>query len=181
MMPTLETDRLVLRPFHPADAPTVQRICGDWDVARMLARVPHPYPGEFAEEWIASHDAAWRRGDEAAFCIELDGNVIGSVVLRRSADDAYALGYWLGRDWSGRGIATEAARAAVRFAFDRLGAARLTSGHFHDNPASGYVLKKCGFRYIGESRVPCVARGEAVAHRNFEFRRDEMKGRPETP
>jgi RimJ/RimL family protein N-acetyltransferase len=178
-MPTLESERLSLRPFRPGDASAVQAQCGNWNVARMLARVPHPYTRDLAERWIASLGADREHDDEYTFCIELAGETIGSIGLRRTADRTYEMGYWLGEAWWGEGIATEAAREVVHFAFGRLGAEKLCAGHFHDNPASGRVLEKCGFRYIGESMMPCEARGEAVAHKNFECSRDEMEGRSE--
>lgn len=177
MTPTLKTERLLLRAFSAEDASAVQAHCGNWNIARMLARVPHPYGHDLASRWIASHAAEWRSGDEHTFCIELDGDAVGAVGLRRTAVATYELGYWLGEPWWGNGFVTEAARRAMRFAFEELGAEKLTSGHYLDNPASGRVLEKCGFRYTGESMVPCEARGEAVAHRNFECGRDEMADR----
>lgn len=180
MMPRLETERLLLRPFRPEEAGAVAALAGNWEVAKMLARVPYPYTRDMAESWIASQDAASRSGDEFTFCIERDGEAAGAVSLRRRADGTYELGYWLGEPFWGSGFATEAARQAVAFAFDQLGAKRLVSGHFLDNPASGRVLEKCGFRYTGESMEPCEARGEAVAHRNFECGRDETEGRGRT-
>lgn len=173
MIPTLETERLLLRPFRSEDAAFVHRHCSEWNVARMLTRVPHPYTRDMAESWIASHEAAWNVGDEVSFCIELGGEAIGTVGLRRTEPGTCNLGYWLGEPWWGRGFTTEAARRAVRFAFEELGAEKLTSGHFSDNPASGQVLEKCGFRYTGEGVEHSVARGEAVAHRNFERGRDK--------
>ena len=177
MMPTLKTERLLLRPFRPDDAPAVLAHCGEWNIARMLSRVPHPYMREMAESWIASHEADWNSGDEITFCIDLDSEAAGAVGLRRKEPGVYVLGYWLGEPCWGRGFATEAARRAVRFAFEELGAKKLVSGHFLDNPASGRVLENCGFRYIGESMEPCEARGEAVAHRNYQRGRDETEGR----
>ena len=179
MTPTLKTERLLLRAFSAEDASAVQAHCGNWNIARMLARVPHPYGHDLASRWIASHAAEWRSGDEHTFCIERDGDAVGAVGLRRTAVATYELGYWLGEPWWGNGFVTEAALRAMRFAFGELGAEKLTSGHYLDNPASGRVLEKCGFRYTGESMVPCEARGEAVAHRNFECRRDEMESRTE--
>lgn len=179
MTPTLKTERLVLRAFSLEDAPVVQAHCGNWNIARMLTRVPHPYGHDLAVSWIASHATDWRNGDVHTFCIELDGDTIGAVGLRRTAVATYELGYWLGEPWWGNGFVTEAARQVGRFAFEELGAEKLTSGHFLDNPASGRVLEKCGFRYTGESMVPCAARGEAVALRVFEYRQDEMESRAE--
>lgn len=179
MTPMLKTERLLLRPFRMEDAHAVHTHCGNWNIARMLTRVPHPYRRDLAEIWIGRHEEDWRSGAEVTFCIDLDGDVIGAISLRRSAGGTYELGYWLGEPWWSKGFATEAARGAVRFAFEELGADKLTSGHFLDNPASGRVLEKCGFRYTGESMEPSEARGEAVAHRNFECKRDEMDGRAE--
>jgi RimJ/RimL family protein N-acetyltransferase len=179
MMPTLETERLRLRPFRAADAPAVHAHCGEWKIARMLARVPHPYTREMAESWIASHEAAWNSGDETTFCIEWKGEAAGAVSLRRQEPGVYIFGYWLGVPWWGRGFATEAARRTVRFAFEALGAEKLTAGHFLDNPASGRVLEKCGFRYTGESTEHSEARGEAAAHRDLECGRAEFEGRAE--
>lgn len=163
--PVLTTDRLTLRPFAPADAPAVQALCGNWNVARMLAVVPHPYPDGLAEDWIARHAAKRARGEEYAFAIEHDGGVIGAIGLERrglTRRDTYELGYWIAETWWSRGLASEAAARIVRFAFEDLGARRLTSGHFDENPASGKVLEKCGFRATGKAELPCAARGQAV-------------------
>jgi ribosomal-protein-alanine N-acetyltransferase len=169
MAPTLETDRLLLRPFRQEDAAAVAALAGNWDVARMLSRVPHPYSREMAEQWIASHAGLSESGAEYIFCIECDGEVAGSVGLQRSREGVYELGYWLGEQWWGRGFATEAARRVVRYALEDLGARGLVSGHLADNPASGRVLEKCGFRYIRDSMQHSVARGGEAAHRDFEL------------
>ena len=60
--PELQTDRLVLREFTAEDAPVVQRLVGEWEVARTLAVVPHPYEDGMAEEWIASLRPAYEAG-----------------------------------------------------------------------------------------------------------------------
>jgi ribosomal-protein-alanine N-acetyltransferase len=161
----LTTDRLVLRPFVEADAPAVQALCGNWNVARMLAVVPHPYPDGLAEEWIAGQADKRTRGEEHIFAIEYAGEVIGAVGLERRGHedrDTYELGYWIAEDRWGRGLASEAAARVVRYAFEELGVVRLTSGHFDENPASGKVLEKCGFRVTGKGELPCAARGHPL-------------------
>ena len=177
MTPMLKTERLLLRGFRPRDAPAVQEHCGDRDVARMLSRVPHPYSLDMAVRWIASQGAASSSGGEIDFCIEQDGGAVGAVALRRTAAGTFELGYWLGKAWWGKGFATEAVRHAVRFAFEELGADRLTSGHFLDNPASGRVLEKCGFSYTGQSMEHSEARGAAAAHMNFQYARRDWQAR----
>jgi len=161
----LKTDRLTLRPFEAADAPAVQALCGNWNVARMLAVVPHPYPDGLAEEWIAGQADNRAGGEEYVFAIERDGAVIGAAGLERRAHTeagVYELGYWIAEPSWGHGLASEAAARIVRYAFKELGVRRLTSGHFDENPASGRVLEKCGFRVTGKGELPCAARGHAV-------------------
>ena len=62
-------------------------------------------------------------------------------VKRRTAE----IGYWLAEPFWGRGIATDAVRALVPIAFDRMGMVRIEAGIHSDNPASMRVLEKCGF------------------------------------
>ena len=177
----LETERLLLRPFRRADASAVQARCGNWKVARMTSRIPHPFSEELAAQWIASHGPARRRGEENAFCLEKDGTVIGAVGYMNAGDDVYEIGYWIGEPWWGRGFATEAVRRLIGFVFDDLGARKLTSGNFHDSPASGRVLKKCGFTYTGEEEQWCETRGGRVTCRRLALARKEAQGPRATP
>ena len=58
-LPTLKNQRLVLRPFTLADAPTVQKLGSAYDVASKTLSIPHPYPDGMAEAWIATHEPDW--------------------------------------------------------------------------------------------------------------------------
>ena len=70
-------------------------------------------------------------------------------------------GYWIGREFWGRGFATEALEGALVWAGKRWKRRALVAGHFSDNPASGRVLEKAGFLYTGETRTAFSrARGE---------------------
>ena len=167
MVPTLHTEGLLLRPFRAADASPVQRYCANPRIARMTSRIPHPYPDGAAALWIASHAEASARDREYSFCVERDGEPIGVVGLRKTAERVYEIGYWLAEGFWGRGYATAAAGRVLRYAFRELGAVRVTSTHFLDNPASGRVLEKCGFAYTGEDSEWCEARGEEVPCRRL--------------
>jgi RimJ/RimL family protein N-acetyltransferase len=80
------------------------------------------------------------------------------------------LGYWIARPYWGRGYATEAGRAVIDHARHSLRLPRLSAGHFIDNPASGRVLAKLGFRPIGRIALRHSAgRGEPVPTRLFEI------------
>ena len=91
------------------------------------------------------------------------GRVIGSIGFgRRDPLGDPEFGYWIARSHWGNGYATEAGRAVSEIA-RALGYRRLAAGHYVDNPASGRVLRKIGFRPTGEIRpTVCNARGGAV-------------------
>jgi len=162
MRAQIKTPRLVLRWLEQRDAKAVQAGCSNWNVARMLAKVPHPYPDGMAEDWISGHADERARGQGSAFAITLAGAVIGVVGIDRGTRDECELGYWLDEPYWGNGYATEAAQAAVTVGFADLGVGHINSGHFEDNAASGRVLLKCGFAYSGTSKRPCLARGTDV-------------------
>ena len=56
----LKTERLALRPLAPEDADAIHRLVNDWEVVRMLSRLPFPYPRALTDEWIASTAAEAR-------------------------------------------------------------------------------------------------------------------------
>jgi RimJ/RimL family protein N-acetyltransferase len=143
-LPLLTTRRLTLRTPVLADADRIARFAGDWDVARMTTRLPYPYGRTDAEAWLAICEA-----EGGAYAIEHDGELIGCCGYGSSSDEGTEIGYWLGRPWWGQGFATEAVGALVRHAFGPLGIRTLTAARFADNPASGRVLEKCGFRETG--------------------------------
>lgn len=167
----LTTARLRLRPIRRADAPRVHALCGNWNVVRMLSRVPYPNPTEVVEAWTGAQAAAWRSGAAYNFAIELAGEpdgapgseLIGVVGVSRceggGPGDDYEIGYWLGEPWWGRGLMTEAVGRVVEFARRELGLDRLRSDYFADNPASGRIQEKCGFRVTGRGRLNSRSRG----------------------
>ncbi len=154
----LESDRLILRPPRPSDIPAMTVWLSDYDVAKMTARVPHPYDEEDAEDFIAGIGAV----DRHVFAIQrkADGLFMGCTGLARDGD--FELGYWLGKPFWGMGYATEAARRLIGFAFEMLDQSQVTAGWYHDNPASGHVLAKLGARHNGSKMRDCAARGRAV-------------------
>ncbi len=149
--PTLQTERLVLRPFVLDDAPTVQRLVGAREIAETTLTIPHPYLDGMAEAWIRTHRAAWEAQDRGTFAIvsNPDG-LVGAIGLHfRPPHRRAELGYWIGRPFWNRGYATEAARAVIRFAFETLPLNRIHASHLTRNPASGRVMVKAGMQFEG--------------------------------
>jgi RimJ/RimL family protein N-acetyltransferase len=90
---------ILLRWFTPADAPRVQALLTEAEVAEPTASIPHPYPAGAAAAWIASHDADRERGAQYTYAIaSADGaTLIGAIGLRPLADLHDNIGYWAGR------------------------------------------------------------------------------------
>lgn len=153
--PTLETDRLILRPFALADAATVKHLAGDRAVADTTERIPHPYEDGMAEAWIGTHEQQFRAKEECTFAVVLkDGQqVIGGVSLTLTMAHARGeLGYWIGRPFWNFGYCTEGARAVVDFGFSFLDLHRIQARHLTRNPASGRVMEKLGMQNEGRLR-----------------------------
>jgi ribosomal-protein-alanine N-acetyltransferase len=81
-MQTLVTERFVLRPFELADAPVVEALVGDTEVART-SNIPHPYPPGGAREWIVVGHKAAAQGQRYPFAIvrRSDGQLVGCMTL----------------------------------------------------------------------------------------------------
>jgi RimJ/RimL family protein N-acetyltransferase len=148
--PRIETRRLVLRPASMTDAGRIALLANDIDVARMTTRIPHPFGLDHAEAFLARVEAQ-DPARECVFAIDLDDEgLIGIMGFHRTEAMGPEIGYWLGRPYWGRGLATEAAGGALLWASAQWKRRAVVSGHFADNPASGRVLEKAGFLYTGE-------------------------------
>lgn len=148
--PTIETPRLILRPWKAGDAAALQRLAGRREIADTMISVPHPFTEEYAENWIASHAEAFARGDALHFAVALasTGPLVGAIELRAiDAEHRHAeLSFWIGVEWWGQGVATEAAHAVVRLGFEQLNLNRILAFHMDRNPASGRVLEEIAMR-----------------------------------
>ena len=175
--PTVTTARLVLRPHRMSDADAIAQSLGDFEVSRMLARVPAPYDRQDAAEWLAV--ATSGLAEDWAFAITAGDDVhIGCVALERRGG-AWHLGYWLNRFYWRRGYMSEAVHAALARFLMRMPGTEVHSGVFADNLASLKVQEKAGFRVTGCSDLFCVARGAMVPH--IETRLEPGDFRPAAP
>ncbi len=156
------TQRLLLRPAWPEDADALFAGIGERAVVCNLARAPWPYTLKDARDFLARPAP----DNLPRFVITMPGehgsNLVGMVGLNcheRCEEGCVEIGYWIARSHWGQGIATEAVRGVLEVARS-LGIERIEAGHFTDNPASGRVLCKVGFKPTGERKAQfSLARG----------------------
>ena len=153
---TIETERLILRPFKLSDAePMYNNWANDPEVTRYLTWQPHKNveaTREVISRWIKEAEDP-ENYQWAIVLKELD-EPIGSisVVALVNERDIVSIGYCIGRKWWHQGITSEAFEAVIRFMFDEVGVNRLEARHNVFNPNSGGVMKKCGLTYEGTLR-----------------------------
>jgi RimJ/RimL family protein N-acetyltransferase len=141
----IKTDRLILKkPKSKQDILSIVSQIGDWEVVKWLAMVPYPYTYNDCESYLKESN-----NNELALNIFLDNQLIGGVGLHLHNDNYYELGYWLGKDYWGKGYATESSKYLLEYALKKLDSPKIKSGYFIDNLPSGNVLKKLGFKEIG--------------------------------
>jgi RimJ/RimL family protein N-acetyltransferase len=168
----IRSERLFLRPSWPEDAQDLQGAIAHEAVVRNLARAPWPYTHDHAREFVS------RPQDHRLpnFLVTLPGaggsQIIGGVGLHGDGASV-ELGYWLTPEAWGRGYATEAASAVLRLA-RTLGHRRIGAYHFLDNPGSGRVLEKLGFRSTSfVSERPSLGRGGSFPSRRYVLQFDQ--------
>lgn len=157
--PILHTTRLFLRMPQEKDISALIDIVGDWEVASRLARIPYPYTEEHARfflDEVVPAELAWSIIDRATT------QMVGIVGLAPYAQEAgtIELGYYLGRQHWGNGIATEASAVVAAYGAGLIGQRRLKAGYFEDNPGSGRVLQKLGFVRVGTFERHCLTTNE---------------------
>lgn len=147
-MPEIETERLRIRRFTPDDLDVLCSIYGDPDVMRYISG--HPLSRQEVEEWMQTWAEQWDKLGFGWWGVELKegGELIGHCALQfiHNSRDV-ELAYGLAKHWWGKGLAAEAARAALRYGFEELSLDRIYALSEPPNVASQGVMKKIGMRF----------------------------------
>ena len=162
------TERLLLRPGWREDAPALAAAIGDEGIVRNLASAPWPYEEPDAESFLTRMEEDGLP-NFLIFARTLGApRLVGGCGVMHREEGNLELGYWIARPYWGLGFATEAGKAVVQIA-RAMHLPPLKAGHFLDNPASGNVLRKIGFRPTGQVALRYSrARGEHVPCAQFE-------------
>ena len=151
MLQSLETDRLVLRPYEISDALRVQKLAGEKELAETTF-LPHPYTIKAAEDWIKSHSKLIENGDAFPFAVihKNENKLVGTMTIRvDKIHNKGELAYWIGKDYWGKGYATESSKRVVEFGFGELKLNRIWAPIMSKNKASSKVMEKIGLKYEG--------------------------------
>lgn len=158
LMESLQTERLVLRPWCESDAEVLFKYASDPEVGPRAGWPPHKSVEESLEviRKLFLNDHMWavelKETGEVIGCV---GYLPASLSNLKIGDDQCEVGYWIARPYWGKGICTEALQRVVDHCFNVRGISVLWGDYFVDNPASGRVMEKCGFVATGEeTRCP---------------------------
>ncbi len=153
-IPTITTARLLLRPLTEADVDPLHGLMADRDVMRYFPRPDPPSPDQI-ERLINAQLRHWEEHGLGWWAVQLAASdeLIGWSGLQFLPEtDETEVAYLLGKRYWGKGLATEAARAGLRFGFETLGLVRIVGIVHPDNAASRRVLEKLGMAFVNQAR-----------------------------
>jgi len=152
-----------MRPWRLDDADLIARHANNRKVWLGLRDLfPHPYTIQDAHEFL---QRAISEETTTKFCIEVNEGAVGGMGIHLGQDvhrQTATLGYWLGENFWGRGIMTEAVAALTGFCFDNFLLRRIAAEVFINNPASARVLEKAGFVLEGRLKNYVIKDGELL-------------------
>ena len=159
----LTLERCTIRPWRLDDAQSLARHANNRKVWIALRDIfPHPYTIEDANTFLKS---VINSEPVTLFCVEANGAAVGGIGIRIGTDvhrRTAELGYWLGEEFWGGGIMTEAVGAFTDFCFQNFSLRRIYAEPFANNPASARVLEKAGFTFEGRLKNNVVKDGEVL-------------------
>ncbi|MBM3933164.1 MAG: GNAT family N-acetyltransferase [SAR202 cluster bacterium] len=171
---TLQTSRLLLRPFEIKDVDDVYSYASEPDWARYLP-VPQPYLREHVVEFVA-RKLIEDKSKCSTFAVVYDGKCVGAVELGFDpARNIGEVGYSLAKDLWGKGLVTEAVKAVTDWGFGTLGLAKVHARADVRNLGSLRVMIKSGMSLEGCLRSHDVVRGERIDVYCYAILREDWK------
>jgi [ribosomal protein S5]-alanine N-acetyltransferase len=163
MIDQLELKGCTIRPWRLDDAESLTRHANNRKVWLSLRdKFPHPYTTEDARRFL---EATVKIKPITIFCIAVNSAAVGGIGIHLGIDvhrHTAELGYWLGEEFWGRGIMTEAVGGFTDFCFDNFSLRRIYAEPFGNNPASARVVEKAGFTFEGRLKNNVIKDGELL-------------------
>ena len=148
----IETKRLTLRPFNRDDLDIIAKLYSDEEI---MAYMPIPVlDNETAQKLLNRFVAGWKdvpqiNYEMAVVCKQTNEKIGRAEITRHYSEESAMIGWMLIKSAWGKGLATEAAKAVIRCAFDVWNLELLSIYRYPENVRSGRVIEKCGFTYEG--------------------------------
>ena len=175
----LDSPRIKLRPQRESDAEAFFPYVSDPELPKLVTWAAHKKIEE-TREWLEGSRAMVTAGTDMVWTIEHEGGPVGCIGLhgikwgvRAVRFDRAELGYWIARPLWGKGLMTEAATLATRWAFETLGLHKVNVRCFETNLASKRVIEKVGFRFVGRAEDDIWRDGQWFAHLSYELTASE--------
>lgn len=149
-------EKVLLRPWEPADAAEVHRVCQDPEIQRWTT-VPRPYRPQDAADFLAAAGPGW-----FAVLDRATGALAGSMNVLRIHEGVAAVGYWTAPEFRGGGRTAEALRLVTGWCFAERGCARVELVADVRNAASRGVARRAGFTEEGVLRSRMVHGTERI-------------------
>jgi [ribosomal protein S5]-alanine N-acetyltransferase len=153
--PTIQTERLILRPLALSDVPAIQRHFNNWNIIKNMATVvPWPYPDDGAEIFVKQQVEKIAAGEETYQWVLVlrsgDGEAIGNIRFDPGVDHPKGnRGFWLAEPYWNQGLMTEAVVFVNDFVFRTLGVESFHVCNVPSNEASRRVKQKTGAEFVG--------------------------------
>jgi RimJ/RimL family protein N-acetyltransferase len=171
------SDFCALRPWRDGDQHDLVRHANNRRVWLGLRdRFPHPYTLRDAEAFLAR---GYAQNPPTGLAIAVDDRPVGGIGLMLGHDVeriSAEIGYWLGEEYWGRGIATAAVGSLTKTAFATFELNRLFAVPYADNAASIRVLVKAGYRHEGTLLASAIKDGRIRDQELFAITRREVLG-----
>jgi ribosomal-protein-alanine N-acetyltransferase len=182
-IPTISTERLVLRRIKGDDVEDMYEYSSDARVTEYLTWSPHP-DKTYTLEYISYLQSRYRTGDfyDWAVVLKDSGKMIGTCGFTRFdyANNSAEIGYVLNTEYHGQGIATEAVKKVLEFGFEKLCLNRIEGKYMVENAASRRVMEKCFMTFEGVRREGMLIKGRyrnvgvcSILKKEFEVKKDK--------
>jgi len=142
--PELITNNLTLRKIRPSDIPSLLKYCNNKNISDQIINIPYPYLEDDAVFRMNFVLQGFKNKDRYVFAISLKDSeeLIGEIGLHLDkGNNSAQFGYWIAEPFWGKGIATEALAAILKFGFETLDLNKIYATHYPDNLASGKVMQ----------------------------------------
>lgn len=147
---TIETERLLLREYVLGDAEDLAKICNNYNIYKYTSNIPYPYEKQNAISYITYlKENPESKNYVFAITDKNSSTLYGSISIGVNKSNIGEIGYLVGEEYWGKGIATEATKAIIEYGFNYLNLHKLFARHLEENTASGKVMQKSGMFYEG--------------------------------